>query len=151
MSKLNDILEFVKANQVTLALQVNSTALTVVKRKWPKREETVDEPYMTTVSGAELVAEVKRIAFGGKYLVPYNIEITLVTPNDRDALACLVDHTNWLEATKASYMVAGMMNAVGNIYQVDVIQGPMLDRGQMKDGYDYSQVVLRVTTHETRT
>lgn len=150
MSKLNDILEFVKTKQETLAQTIGGNALTVVKRKLPKREETVDTPYMVTVSGAEQVAEVKRAAFGGVFFVPYVVEITLVTPNDRDELLNLADHTTWLEGTRAAYMVAGMMAAVGSIYKVDVIQGPLLDRAQIKDGYDYTQVVLRVTTHETR-
>lgn len=150
MSKLNDILDFVKARQEALALQVGGNALTVVKRKLPKREESVDTPYMTTVSGAEVVAEVKRVAFGGKYFVPYVVEITLVTPNDRDQLKNLADHTAWFEATRAAYMPVGAMGAVSGVYKVDIIQAEMLDRAQIKDGYDYTQVVLRVTTFETR-
>ena len=150
MSKLNDILEFVKTRQTTLNLSVAGTVLTIVKRKLPKREETVDSPYMTTISGAEVVAEVKRIAFKGKYLVPYVVEITLVTPNDKDELINLTDHATWLETTRGAYQVDLMMVAVGSIYKVEVIQNPFLDRAQIKDGYDYTQVVLRVTTHETR-
>ena len=150
MSKLNDILEFVKTTQSTLALTVGGNALTVVKRKLPKREETVDTSYMTTISGAEQVAEVKRIAFKGKYLVPYVVEITLVTPNDKDELINLTDHATWLETTRGAYQVDLMMAAVGGIYKVEVIQNPFLDRAQIKEGYDYTQVVLRITTHETR-
>ncbi len=150
MSKLNDILEFVAAKQTALAITIGGNALTIVKRKLPKREETVDTSYMTTVSGAEQVAEVKRVAFGGKYLVPYVIEITLVTPNDKDELKNLADHTTWFENTRAAYQVNGMMAAVGHVYKVDVIQAPMLDRAQIREGYDYTQVVLRVTTFETR-
>lgn len=150
MSKLNDILDFVVARQAAMNFQVNGNDLTVVKRKLPKREESVDASYMVTVSGAEQIAEAKRAAFGGKYFTPYVVEVTLVTPNDRDQLLNLADHAAWFEATRANYKAPGALSAVGNVYNVDVVQAPMLDRAQIKEGYDYTQVVLRVTTFDTQ-
>lgn len=133
-----------------MSLSVNGNQLTAYTRKLPKREETVDAPYMVTVSGAENVDEIKRASFGDNYFCNYTIQVTLVTPNDRDQVQNLVDHAAWRETTRAAFQVTGMMFSVGNIYKVDIVPGTFLDRSEIKEGFDYNQVVLKVTTFETR-
>jgi len=150
MSKLNDLLDACVAIQNTLALSVGGTVVTNVKRKLPKREETVDSSYMVTVNGAELVDAIRRAAFGGKYFVTYTIELTLVTPNDRDQLINLADHAAWRETTRAKYMTAGTLSGVGAVMRVEIASAPFLDRSELAVGYDYTQVVLSVQTYETR-
>jgi hypothetical protein len=150
VSKLNDLLDATVTAQGALALQVESKSLTTVKRKLPKKEEDVDLAFQVTVCGAELVDRARRIAFGSKWFVQYEIQITLITPGDRDAAHNLADHANWRESTRARYMKPNPLPGLG-VKRVEIVEAPFLDRRELRDGYDYDQVVLRITTHESRT
>ncbi len=150
MSKLNDILDYIVAAQSTLGLQIEGKALGTVKRKLPKSEEPVDGGYQVTISGSEQVDRVKRIAFGSRWQVLYRVEITLVTPNDRDQLFNLTDHATWREATRAAWQVPGSV-VVDGVKRVEIVDAPFLNRSQLNAGYDYDQVVLEITTYESRT
>lgn len=149
MSALNDILGAIVAKETLAAAKIGPHALTVVKRKLPQKEEA-DRAYQVTVCGAELVDRIKRIAFGGLHKVTYSVLVTLVTPNDHDALVYLTEHTNWREAVRARYMAAVAPLPNLNIQQIDVVPAPMLDRSALAEGYDFDQVALEITTYETR-
>lgn len=148
MSMLNDIFDKIVKVQRGLSLTVDGNALPVEKRKLPKREETVDTAYQVTVSGTEMVDECTRIGFGGVWRVLYKIDVTLMTPNDRDQLRNLADHAAWREATRAEYMKGLDLPSVKG---VEIIQSPHLARSKLAQGYDYNQVTLLVTTYERRT
>lgn len=147
MSALVALLDAAVALQTSLALTYENVALPVVKRALPKREEAVDAQAQVTVSGAQLVDEVKRIAFGSAWFCVYSLEVTLVTPADKDALIGVDPNANWREATRAAFMKPGALSAK----KVEVAQAPHLDRGKLAQGYNYTQVALRVTTYERRT
>ncbi len=153
MSVLDTILDAVVTDHTTAALSVASNTLSAVKRKLPKKEEKVDLAYRVTVSGAEDVDSVERIAFGSVFRVTYKIEMTLITPNDRDALTNLPEHAAWREATRARYMKAtttGPLSGVSQAKRIEIVKGPFLDRRKMAQGYDYNQICLAVTTYEKR-
>ncbi len=149
MSKLEAVLDYVVGAQNALALKVQAKDTTAVKRKLPKKEEDVDLAFQTTISGAEQVDQVRRIAFGSVWQVMYKVEITLITPCDRDALMNLGDHADWREATRAWFMKPGSI-AVDGVKRVEIVNAPFLDRPKLAQGYDYNQVVLEVTTYERR-
>lgn len=152
MSTLNDILEAVKTDHVTAALTIGANALTIVKRKLPKQEETVDAAYQVTVSGAELVDRVTRVGFGGVFRVEYLVEMTLVIPNDRDQATNIDTVAAWRESTRARYQaLAHPLTGVTGVKAVDLTDnGVWLDRTDLAEGYDYDQLVIRVTTYERR-
>lgn len=149
MSVLNSILDEVVAIQDSLALKVESKDLRNVKRKLPKREERIDLSFQVTVNGSERVDQVKRIGFGQRWQVLYNVEITLITPGDRDAAQNLPDHAAWREATRAWYQKAQPF-ALAAVQRVEIVDAAFLDRSQLAAGYDYNQVALQVTTYEDR-
>lgn len=149
MSILNDILDAVVVGQNTLALAVDGVVVQAVKRKLPKREQPVDLDTQVSVSGSERVDQVKRIAFGSRFQVQYRIEITLITPGERDAAINLGGHTDWREATRAAWVKPGALAAAG-VKRVEIVDAPFLNRSELAAGYDYNQVVLDVTTYEDR-
>ncbi len=148
MSLLNDIMDEVVTVQAALALSVGGHATTVVKRALPKREEEVDLSFQVTVSGKEQVDKCTRIAFGGKWRVVYSLDITLITPNDRDMLTHLPEHMDWRETTRARYMGQTPLATAG-VKGVEVVDSPMLPRNKLAQGYNYNQVSLLVTTYES--
>lgn len=149
MSMLNDILDRVVTIQNGLGLTLDGHVLTAVKRALPKREEQVDLSFQVTVSGQEQVDECTRIGFGGKWRVVYSVDVTLITPNDRDMLKHLPEHTDWREATRATYMATNPL-ALPGVKGVEVVRSPMLMRSKLAKGYNYNQVSLIVTTYESR-
>lgn len=152
MSTLNDILEAVKTDHTAAALTIGANALTIAKRKLPKHEETVDAAYQVTVSGAEQVDKVVRVGFGGIFRVEYLVEMTLIIPNDRDQLTNLPEVAAWRESTRARYQaVTHPLTGVSGVKAVDLTDnGVWLDRTDLADGFDYDQLVIRVTTYERR-
>lgn len=153
MSTLNDTLDAVVADHQAAALTIGGSALTVVKRKLPKKEETVDAPYQVTISAAADPDEVTPIGgYPGArvYLVKYRVEMTLITPNDHDAVTNLADHEAWREATRARYQKTKPLAAVAAVKRVEIKPAPFLDRSKLADGYDYNQIVVSVWTYETR-
>jgi hypothetical protein len=151
MSLLNDILDAVVTEHeaVDPAPTIGGKPLTVVKRKLPKREETVDAAYQVTISGVLVPESVKRIA-RGKYMVMYAIEMTLITPNDHDAATNLPDHAAWRESTRARYMAATPLPTLATVKRIDVVTGPFLDRAMLAEGYDYDQIALNIWSYESR-
>lgn len=139
MSKLNSLLDAI----VTAQGSVPGSG-PVVKRALPKVEETIDPPQQTTVSGAELVDRCVRIAFGGKWRIVYQVDVTLITPSDRALEKGLVEHTDWREATRIRH------EKVTGADGVELASSPMLEREKLAQGYNYTQVTLILTTYESR-
>jgi hypothetical protein len=150
VSILNDILDAIVTDHTTNALTVGGNSLTIVKRKMPKRHETVDQPYQVTISGAENVDLTTRISFDHWFKVQYNIEMTLITPSEGDTAKNLADHAQWRESVRARYMAQTPLSSVTAIQQIDVLPSPLLPRRLLVDGYDYNQILLRITTYEDR-
>lgn len=152
MSTLNDILSAVVTDHQAAALTIGANALTIAKRKLPKQEEGVDAAYQVTVSGAEQVDRVTRVGFGGIFRVEYLVEMTLVIPNDRDQATNIDTVAAWRESTRARYQaVTHPLTVVSAVKAVDLTDnGVWLDRTDLADGYDYDQLVIRVTTYERR-
>lgn len=149
MSVLNDVLTDMVTSIAALELTIGENALSVVKRKLPKREETVDSQYQVTVNGKEMVDQIRRIGFGSCWQVLYNIDITLVSPTERDMLYNLDAHIAWREAVRAHFMAPSPI-AVEEVKLVVFIDSPFLDRTQLSDGYDYDQLTIQITTYERR-
>ncbi len=149
MSVLADILSAVVTDHQNAALKIGGESLRIVKRKLPKREEGVDVSYQVTISGAEDVDRIERIAFGSVFRVQYRIEMTLVIPNDRDQLTNLDDVANWREATRARYMKPNPI-AVAQVKRVEIEDGALFNRTTLSEGYDFDQVVINVWTFERR-
>lgn len=149
MSVLVEILDAVVADHLSANLSINGNLLSVVKRKLPKKEDTVDADYQVTVSGAEMVDRITPIAFGGSYKVSYRVEMTLIVPNDRDQLVNLDAVANWREATRVRYMVRKPL-PVDAVKQVTIVEGVFFDRTLLREGCDYDQVVIELITYETR-
>ncbi len=149
MSVLNDILDAVVTDHKAHPLKVGGQCLKVVKRKLPKKEERVDEHYQVTISGAEEADQVTRIAFGSRFRVTYTVEMTLITPNDRDQITNLADIANWREQVRARYMKPNPI-AVSAVKRVEIAGGVFLDRGDLSEGFDYDQIILTIWTFEDR-
>lgn len=143
MSRLNDLLDAIVADHVAAALQIGGNTLTIVKRKLPKKEETVDADYQVSIYAEPISERSDRIA-NNTYLVKYFISMTLITPNDRDALVNLVDHAAWRESTRARYEV---LTTLGRI---DFRDAPFLDRTQLAEGYDYQTIAITIWSFENR-
>ncbi len=153
MSALNDILDAALADATAAALTIGPNTPTVVKRKLPKKEETVDAAYQVTISGAERVDKVDRLAFGNVFKVEYAVELTLITPSE-DAATHLPEHAAWRETMRARYMGptrTGPLRTVTAVKGVEVDPAPFLDRRKLAVGFNYDQLALRVTTYEVRT
>lgn len=150
MSVLNDVLDEVVRLQRRFAPALGDKQLAVVKRALPKREETVDPEYQVTVNAAEQPEDCARLGFGDKWRVVYSVEITLISPNERDMLTGLVEHTEWREVSRTVYMGQRPLAAVSAVKGVEVVKSPMLPRSKLAQGYNYNQVSLIVTTYESR-
>ncbi len=150
MSTLGTIIAAVVTKETAAARTIGANALTVVKRKLPKREEPVDAAYQVNVTGAEVPDSVTRIAFGSTFKVEYRIEITLIAPNDHDAATTRDEHGDWREAVRADYMKPAPLMAVSAVKRVEIVPGALFDRSKLNEGYDYNQITLAVWTYETR-
>ncbi|MBP3956466.1 hypothetical protein J8F10_14390 [Gemmata sp. G18] len=149
MSVLNDILDAVVADHKAAKLKIGTECLRVVKRKLPKKEEGVDDHFQVTISAAEQADQIVRIAFGNVFKVGYRVEMTLITPNDRDQLTNIDTIAAWREATRARYMKPNPI-AVSAVKQVEIIDSLFLDRSTLADGYDFDQIALQIYTFERR-
>lgn len=152
MSQLTTILDTVVQGVTALGLQLNGKVLPVVKRKLPKKQEVVDLGAQITVSGTVDVDRQKPWAFGAGtgtalYRVDYRIEITLICPNDNDAVTNLDAYTQFRESIRQAFRNAPLAGT--QVYDQKFDDGPFLDRGNMHDGYDYQQVVIKMSTIET--
>lgn len=156
MSKLNDILDAIVDREQDAVvglgqdypLTVAGNPPTVVKRKMPKVEEAVDDLFQVTVSGAERTDQIRRLSFGSRYQVVYEVEITLVIPAV-DALTNLDGVTDWREEVRARYMRPGALSSLG-VKKIDIDTGVLFDGTLLNKNYDYDQVILRLTTYENR-
>ncbi len=150
MSVLGDILDAIVVDHQVAALTISGNALTIVKRKLPTAEEGVDAAYQVTISGAEAVDKVKRIAFGQRFQVEYQIEMTLLVPSDRDQLTNLDAIAAWRETTRARYQGRNPLPGVTAVKRVEIDSGVFLDRADVANGFDFDQIVIRITTYENR-
>lgn len=144
MSVLNDTLDKIVQDHTTAALKIGGNDLTVVKKKLPSRQETVDAAYQVNIYAEEKAEEVRRIA-QGKYLVKYFIGMTLITPNDRDTTVNLTDHIAWRESTRARYETG-----IAGLDRIDIRDALFMDRSQLADGYDYQTISITVWSYESR-
>ncbi|MBP3956325.1 hypothetical protein J8F10_13625 [Gemmata sp. G18] len=119
----------------------------VVKRKLPKREEAVDPSEQVTVSGAAELDSVTPIAFGDVFRVRYRVEVTLVTSNKNDQVKNLPEYLAFRQQVRQLFRKPPLVGAAA-VVDLDVVGGEFLDRGMISQGYDYQQVVIRVTTIE---
>jgi hypothetical protein len=149
MSVLNNLLTEIKGIQDTLVISVNGNVVNNVVRKLPKAEETVDLAYQVTVSGEELVDQLKRIGFSSRWQVIYAISLTLITPTERDMVYNLADGAQWRETTRAFYETQTPLEAPP-VKRVEFASSPFLRRNELAQGYDYNQLTLRITTYEDR-
>lgn len=150
MSKLNDILDYIVAAQTSLLLEIDGQSLPCVKRILTKKEDAVDATYQTTISAMERPDHVKRIAFGSCWQVIYDIEIAVVTPNERDMVFSLADHANWKETTRA-WLQKPRSIAIDSVKRVEIQDSPLLDHSKLGIGYNITWVAIAVTTYERRT
>lgn len=150
MSALTSILDAIVTIETAAARTIGGSALTVVKRKLPKKEDPVDASYQVTVAGAEDPDSVTRIAFGGRFRVVYTIDVALVTPNDRSMSVNQDAVTDWRESVRATYQAPTPLVIVPAVRRVEIDRGPLFSRDLLAEGYDYTVVRLLVTTYETR-
>jgi hypothetical protein len=148
-SALSAIVSAVYDLEVLEAYSVGGSIVPVVIRKLPKRREPLDSARRITVNAVEIPDSVRRMAFGSRFLVKYRVEITLVEPNDNDAVTNLTEHTDWKEATRARYQAPGVLAAVG-VTRVEIDNSPLLDRRNLVDGYDFTRVGFTCWSYEDR-
>jgi hypothetical protein len=148
-SVLSLILYEVGALEIAANYTVGGDPVPVRVRKLPKRRQPIDAARMITVNAVEIPDSVRRMAFGSRFLVKYRVEITLVEPNDNDALTNLPDHMDWKEDTRARYQAPGVLAAAG-VTRVEIDNSPLLDRRNLVDGYDFTRVGFTCWSYEDR-
>lgn len=152
MSVLFDILEAVQANVEALELTLSSaptTPITVDIGKLPKREEVIDGLPKISITGAVDLDSRRPFSFGDKWFIEYIVEITLMAPNNRDNATNLEDYTDWRYEVQNRFRKPPLSGGPAVVYDLDVLDGDFLDREILNQGYDYQQVVVKVTTIES--
>ncbi len=146
MSALNTILDAV-VNQVgSLGISFNG-AIQVVKRKLPKKGETVDPVPQITVSNREQGEDFKWYTFSNGLLMVYYIEVTIIAANNRDQLTNIPNYAQWREQIRTLF-ARPLLNGAPTVWDMRVIPKVFLDRRMISDNYDYQQLVVQVKSAE---
>lgn len=157
-SKLNSLLDAVVKTIQALNCQLNGESVPVVKRKLPKKEQSVDPAVQITVCASEDVDEQKYHDFTGAMRVTYVFEITIISPNNDDQLTNLDIYTEWRESIRMRFKKPPFVVYYGTdengallpvtVFQMRVLPGKFLDRKLISDNYDYQMLRLEIVVIE---
>lgn len=149
MSSGNDLLDGVVRRIQGINPALAARPVPVVKRKAPKREETLDPPTQYTVSIDEDGLEFEYIAMGQGSLT-YPVEITLISSNEGDFLQNLPEYIRLHEAVLDLFtpknLPLGLIPGVANVWDVRVrADQRFIDRGALYRGlYDLTRLLVHV-------
>ncbi len=146
MSMGDNILTGVVNAISTLGLSFTSGTIPVVKRKGVKKEPSVDSSTQITVSMN--TEEVTYIAFG-QISVTYPVEVTIVTPNERDWATNLSIYLTWREEIRGLFQPPALTSqspllGVNGVWDVRVRPDTFLDREAMAKNYDDMALIIYV-------
>lgn len=121
----------------------------VVLRKLPKKSEVIDPDIQITVCKAETPETVQFYAFG-VVKVRYPIEITIISPNNRNQYTNIDYYANWRQVIRLALQMPPVLNLTQGTTAFDVDNEPkdFLDRREIADIYDYQQAVVWISTIE---
>lgn len=143
-----DVLQTILAD---VSGQITALALgpTVVVRKGPKKEPTVDAAAQITVSMQAKGERVVYQAFGHKS-VTWPIELTYVAPSQRDYVSGFANDTAFRQAVLTLYTpplaLASLFPTTLGIWEVRLKPDEMLPRAEIPQGVDRWTIVLEVKT-----
>ena len=144
MSQLNSILDAVVTRVASLGLIKDSVVIPVVKRKLPRRQETMDSPTTITVSPPDAPDSVIYAAFGAQWW-SYTVNITVVSPNDQDLASNIDTYTGWRDQIKALFMppfASPPLVGVPLVWDMRVKPQVLFHRSMLAMNYDYQQIAV---------
>lgn len=126
-----------------------SGVIPVVLRKLPKKGEQIDPDIQITVCKAETPEIVVFYAFG-VVKVRYPIEITIISPNNRNQFTGIDYYANWRQVIRYALQKPPVLNLTQNTtaFDVDNIPQNFFDRREISDLYDYQQIIVWISTIE---
>lgn len=142
-SVANDILDAVVAKVEGLNLQLDGT-VPVVKRKLPKKGQTVDQPVQITVCLDEKPFTIERLSFEDKN-VEILVLVVIISPNRGDQATNLPLYTEWQQQI-ADLFEMPLLDGVAEVWDTDVEQEVFLDRQALATSLDYQAIGLRFQT-----
>ncbi len=149
MSVFYDIMTAVKTQIDTLSISINGSAVTSVIRKLPKKEQTVDAAAQITISPTQMEPKVTPIAFGNRFAHEYDVEITVISHNDNDQFTNLDTYATIKQNITNLFLLPSSI-AVTGVWNIRMLDNDFHDRKFVISGYDYMQLILRVSTIETK-
>ena len=151
---LNELLDNTVTDIQGLSLTLNSTTVTVVKRKGVKREPGVDASTQITIcKDPDKPIRIERTGFQ-KTSVIYPIEIAIVSPNRHDWLTNLDTYISWFDSILALFVpptltttnLWGTTVSSTKVWDVRVEVGDFVEPEQMANGFDVVTINLDVKT-----
>jgi hypothetical protein len=121
---------------------------TIVVRKGPKKEPTVDAATQITVSMRAEGEKKKYIAFGHMATI-WPIEITLIAPSKRDYAYNLSTYTSYRQQIEALFgppFSSPLLPTTPGVYDVRLKPNEFLPRGEIPEGIDRWTIVVEVST-----
>jgi hypothetical protein len=132
---------------LTVPSVIPSAPITVVKRKLPKKDETLQPPTQIIVCLGPKADDLGWWSFGVKKM-RYYVEITFVSPNNNDNASNLDLYTQWRQQIRNHFAKPPLVGCA-SVVDLDVLGGNFLPRtGKLSTLYDYQQIIVRVTTAE---
>jgi hypothetical protein len=144
---LDAVLNAVVSDIQALNLQLNGSPLTVVRRKGVKGHPPSDVTTQITVDEAETGEAVERKAFSVGN-VRYVVDVTIVTPGDRDWATNLDTYISWREAIYRAYLpprvlTSGLYKTAG-VWDVRPRPKTFMERAAMAKQYDLQALIIEV-------
>lgn len=145
-SVLNSILDATVKKVKQLGLSYKGGIVPVVKRKLPKKEETVDPARQITICGAQKVDKLSWLAFGVKRM-EYVVQIVIICPNNDDQASDIEIYSFWRQTIRDDFAEPPLAG-VSEVWDMDVLEGEFLNRDEISANYDYQEIPVKVTTAE---
>jgi hypothetical protein len=158
MAYLNDCLDQVVKVVQALNLNLNGVIPPVVKRKLPKKDQTLDPPIQITVNAKEYPEKIKNITFANYLIATYKAQVTICSPNDGDELSNIPIYAQWRQQIRQKLQappISGVSPSVpplpvGVFMNVDSVPDVFEDRKAISDLYDYQAIGFDIQVVEQR-
>ena len=148
MSVLSDLLDYVKSRIDVLGL-VDPVygVVQVVRRKLPRKAESLDPPVQITVSLPDAPDEILYAHFTGNWW-KYTIQITVIRPTDQNVDTNIELYTEWRELIRNLFTSFVSIPAIPNVFDARVRPLTLFNRAMLASNYDYQSLSVEFTSDE---
>lgn len=148
ISIYNSILDSVVSQVNSLGLAIGAKNATVVKRKLPAYEESIDGPLpMIAVVPSEKPEYVKKLGFEDSKEVGYTVQVVIIAANNRDMATNLDAYLNWRKSIRDLFRSAPL-SGVSQVWDMETLPDVPIDRAVVNQDYDYSSLSFLFRTAE---